>query len=487
MADFRSDSKVDFGNRTNTTIPPPAGIEDDDGLLIIHAVGGSGVPPTATPPDGFVALPNFPVLYSDGEPGVAFTYRVNAWLKVADGESGDYEVVHAAGLSTAYMLAGVDVDTADPVEPDPEIDTGSGDPTTVPGITTPRDNSLVILWCACWELFNGGTSPPGGSTPTFTERYDGSSTLYVATGQMVTAGATGDKTLDLPAGGGAGVARGMIVLQAAAGATVNADARIAACGRLAGLTAVSRPTSVHIGARSDQIGLSAVLRSAQSFLSGRLGQTAQAIATRAASAQISLRSGARGGSAVSRIAQAAFGVLSRLVASIFAPSDPFSIDDRIIEFATWEDDRTIEFATWEDSREIDLPLITMTAEDTLNPIAKGDARTVRRTFTKLPPGAVITKAWLTIKQSDRDSDAQALIQKDITTSLTAKGRITDADTDDGQIAMFFEITKEDTAQSAINPNQAYLFDIQVLRSTGQPHTLAKGAVSFFRGVTDANS
>lgn len=163
------------------------------------------------------------------------------------------------------------------------------------------------------------------------------------------------------------------------------------------------------------------------------------------------------------------------------------IDDRIIENANWEDDRTIDNASWEDSKTIELPLITMTAADKLNPIAKGDARTVRRTFKNLPTGVTISKAWLTIKSREKDTDAQALIQKDITTSLTAKGQITDASTSDGQIAMVFEIAKEDSAQAAIKVNVDYPFDIQVLRSTGQPHTLVKGTVRFFLGVTDANS
>lgn len=470
MADFRSGSAVDFANRTNTTIPAPAGIQNDDGLLIIHVVGASGTPPTATPPAGFVALPGFPVLYSDGTPGTDFTYRVNVWQKVADGESGDYEVIHAAGLSTAYMLAGLDIDIADPIEPNPTIATGAGDPTTVPGITTPRNESLVVLWCADWELFGGGTAVPGGTTPTFTERYDGASTLYVATGVMGTAGATGDKTLDLPAGGGAGVARGMIVLQDAGG--VIRDLAGVATGRslAQGALSVARGLSGQVAGRAQTIGAISVLRNLVGVVAGR--STAQGAFN-----------------ALRRLAGIAQGV-GRAIGSLFLASEllnPLAIDDRTIHSATWEDDRTIEDATWEDFKAIDLPLITMTAKDRLNPIAKGDARTVRRTYRKLPTGALLSKAWLTIKKRETDPDAQALIQKDITIALTVKGQITDADTAGGEVGMFFEITKEDTAQAQIKVDVDYPFDIQILRATGQPHTLSKGTVKFFLGVTDANS
>jgi hypothetical protein len=168
--------------------------------------------------------------------------------------------------------------------------------------------------------------------------------------------------------------------------------------------------------------------------------------------------------------------------------NPLAIDDRAFDDATWEDDRTLDDATWEDFKTIDLPNFTMTVKDEINPIAKGDARTIRRTYRKLPTGSAITKAWLTVKKQVTDPDVDALIMKEITDSPNPQGQITKASTDpDGQISMFFEFTQSETDQAGIRYFVNYPFDIQILRSTGQPHTLSKGYVSFFPDVTRKNT
>lgn len=394
-ADFRSGSSVNYGLRTNTTITAPAGIQNGDVLLLIFEIGANPTPPTPTPPAGFTALAGFPLTRSDGN---GFTVNTYAWRKIANAESGDYTVTHTSANSNAYMLAALGADTADPINPAPTTQTGTGATATAPGLTTVADQSLIVYWCSKWNF--PGITPPGGTTPTLTTRLDGSATLlFVSTGVLSPAGATGSKVATgLPNASTEPWGSGLVAIKA---------------------LVTGGPAQLSIDDRTIE------------------GATWE--------------------------------------------------DGRTIDGATWEDVRTFDNATWEDSKTIELPLITMTAADKLNPIAKGDARTVRRTFKKLPTGVAISKAWLTIKSREKDADAQALIQKDITVSLTAKGQITDADTTDGQIAMFFEIAKEDTAQATIKVNVDYPFDIQVLRSTGQPHTLVKGTVRFFLGVTDANS
>lgn len=118
-------------------------------------------------------------------------------------------------------------------------------------------------------------------------------------------------------------------------------------------------------------------------------------------------------------------------------------------------------------------------------VALGDDFRIQRIYTSLPTGLTISKAWLTVKRSDRDLDASALFQREITTSGTSSGQITDADTTGGSIAMFFEIVPANTA--AAKPNIEYVYDVQVKTSGGQIHTLEKGKISFIRGVTDAVS
>jgi len=128
--------------------------------------------------------------------------------------------------------------------------------------------------------------------------------------------------------------------------------------------------------------------------------------------------------------------------------------------------------------------MTKTGEK-IDPIVMGDDFTIQRTYTDVPTGVTITKAWLTVKASDRQIDADALMQLDITTSLTANGQITDADTTDGIIAMVFKMPRAKTALAT--PNLQYGYDVQVKASDGLIHTMELGTVSFVRGRTDAIS
>lgn len=115
----------------------------------------------------------------------------------------------------------------------------------------------------------------------------------------------------------------------------------------------------------------------------------------------------------------------------------------------------------------------------------GDELRIQRTYTGLPAGSIITKAWLTVKKKEKDPDASALFpSKVITASATSAGQITDADTTGGDLAMFFDLSKTDTG--AAKPDLEYVYDVQVKRSSGEIHTLEKGTIIFIRGVTDAN-
>jgi hypothetical protein len=113
----------------------------------------------------------------------------------------------------------------------------------------------------------------------------------------------------------------------------------------------------------------------------------------------------------------------------------------------------------------------------------GDDFRVQRTYTSLPTGLSITKAWMTVKESDRQSDAAALLQKEITASVTADGQITDADTTGGSIGLYFDLARAETG--AARHSSPYVYDVQIQVSDGAIHTLEKGTIVFILGVTDA--
>lgn len=93
------------------------------------------------------------------------------------------------------MLRLTGVDTSTPV-PQVTFNSGTGSTTTATGLTTSRDNSVVIFNAFAWDGYPGSNgSPPTGTSPTFTERFDGgANSRYVAEGSLLVAGATGDKT-----------------------------------------------------------------------------------------------------------------------------------------------------------------------------------------------------------------------------------------------------------------------------------------------------
>jgi hypothetical protein len=114
-------------------------------------------------------------------------------------------------------------------------------------------------------------------------------------------------------------------------------------------------------------------------------------------------------------------------------------------------------------------------------IAIGDAKRIQRVYTTLPTGITITKAWMTAKKSESLDDDDALFQKEITTGLTADGQITDPETTDGALGMFFELLPADSTDA--KPDIEYIYDIQVLTSDGKPHTMEKGTIAFIKQVT----
>lgn len=145
-------------------------------------------------------------------------------------------------------------------------------------------------------------------------------------------------------------------------------------------------------------------------------------------------------------------------------------------------DRRSLAITWTDARTIALAEDAMTAYNSeLRDIVIGDDRRIERTFTGLPTGHTVTRAWLTIKKRPSDADINALIQKTITASQTDDGQITDASSSGGSIAMYFDLDTTDT--NGMPTRKPCHYDIQVKTDAGDIHTLEVGTVVFVQGVT----
>jgi hypothetical protein len=193
-AAFRSSSILAFGTgRTNSTITAPAGVQDGDELFIAAWSGESsaGAVAAMTGPAGFTLQSGYPVRLRD----VAGTYfyDVYLWRKVASGEGGNYTITHSVGQSEGIMWAVSGGSGTIQTTLNSQSNATGTTTVTATGLTTGASDSLVAFLAVAWSDYAGTGSPPTGSTPTFTERID-SGTIYLATGVLGTAGATGNKT-----------------------------------------------------------------------------------------------------------------------------------------------------------------------------------------------------------------------------------------------------------------------------------------------------
>lgn len=207
-ATFISDSVLNYGGRTNSTIAAPAGIANLDELRMLFAVGAGGGAPAATPPAGFVSVgAGFPYTVTDG----GFVLSVDVYQKTAGGaEPANYTVTHAAGNSAAWMCTvrgAVNGGSQATFGTDP----GGVNP-VAPSVTTLTDQALLIFFAQSFNFLGAVTEP--ASPPVWTERLDsGASILYVATGNFSPAGATGTRTVTVTQQPSSA---GLIVLESAA-------------------------------------------------------------------------------------------------------------------------------------------------------------------------------------------------------------------------------------------------------------------------------
>jgi hypothetical protein len=192
MADpvFQTTSNTTYASRTNTTVTAPTGITDGD-LLLYSLFLGASSPVTATAPSGF-ALPSggtWPIQVTDGGGFDGVRY---VWYKIASGESGNYTATHATASTQGVMVR---VSSGNGAQPVATTNGGSGVTTTFTGLTPAANGALIIVMGTDWADTANNLTAPGGTTPTFTERLDVAPLSYVASGNLATAGATGNKTM----------------------------------------------------------------------------------------------------------------------------------------------------------------------------------------------------------------------------------------------------------------------------------------------------
>lgn len=122
-------------------------------------------------------------------------------------------------------------------------------------------------------------------------------------------------------------------------------------------------------------------------------------------------------------------------------------------------------------------------------ITAGDAGGIRRSYTIAPSTLSLTfsKIYFTVKTRRKDLDANAIIQKSITTTLTGDGQITKPATSPDQVIQFYVLlTKEETA--LLQPGKSYWYDFQGITNLGEPYTFeTESKIITLQGITDAES
>jgi len=185
-AAFGSLSTTTYEARTNTTVAAPPGVQDGDILLLAHVIGAAlpAGPPEVTLPAGFRVIEG-----PSEARNPAFAVARRLAVKVAAREPRRYIATHAQARSQGVIIRVTGGTLTGLVSSN---NSGTGDTSTALGVTTAADGGLAIYIDHNWQAY-GTASPPTGSTPAFTERLDGKTSLiYVATGVLATAGATGD-------------------------------------------------------------------------------------------------------------------------------------------------------------------------------------------------------------------------------------------------------------------------------------------------------
>jgi hypothetical protein len=188
-----SGSNTTYGSRTNTTVTAPSGIADNDVLIARIVTAASGEAPDPTAPAGWTQIGST----IDGGAG-GFNLEARDYIKVASGESGDYTWTHSTASSQGWIGVFRGVDTTTPQDATATVNSAFDTATTTAtGLTTATDGAWLVFIGQDWAGTSNNLSPPTGMT----ERLDVTLT-YVATEEIATSGATGNRSHTNNSGGG---------------------------------------------------------------------------------------------------------------------------------------------------------------------------------------------------------------------------------------------------------------------------------------------
>lgn len=195
MASYASLTGTTYASRTNTVLTPPAGLVDNDELILYFLIAGATLAtvPTVTFPSGF-AIIGGPVSISQNNDAAQGTVRSWVLRKRASSESGSYTITHAAANADGVLVRVTSGANAVPsVSTNSAIGNGN---ITFNSVTTTGANACLLAFCHNWQLWGAG-DPPAGTTPTFTERQDSATSLiHFSEGTWTGSGASGAKTKD---------------------------------------------------------------------------------------------------------------------------------------------------------------------------------------------------------------------------------------------------------------------------------------------------
>src|SRR5262252_512628 len=95
----------------------------------------------------------------------------------------------------------------------------------------------------------------------------------------------------------------------------------------------------------------------------------------------------------------------------------------------------------------------------LQDIVAGNHVVVDRIIDNIPAGDSIESAWLTIKNTKKDADSAAIVQKHVTTTGTAQGQVIDTGAVDREGRVYFVLLPAETI--LLKEDRNYPFDIKV--------------------------
>ena len=166
------------GDGDTVTLTPPSGLADND--ILVGVIYCESAAQAISPPSGFASFQRI----------ASASFAAEVFWKRAASESGNYvwtETGNAWGDGSLFAVSGC-ITTETPIGAVGADNNGTDITAEATGITTTTANSLLCYVAVNFDSLNMNTGPTG-----MTERFDNDNE-YLATLDVATASATGDKT-----------------------------------------------------------------------------------------------------------------------------------------------------------------------------------------------------------------------------------------------------------------------------------------------------